>query len=237
MAAPKPQSNRQPPGHAPIPIKRTRILLADDHPVVRKGIAMCLEGHDRLEIVGEAADGDEAVRKAIELRPDVILMDVDMPGLSGLTAVETLRKELPKTKVLLLSMSNNQAFVPRILKSGARGFVSKDAPTEELIRAIEAVESGATSFSDDMARVALQQLAEGPSETQAELTNRERQVLIGVASGRSNKEIASDLNISTRTVESHRESLMRKLNIHGVGGLTKYALATGLITLREGNGR
>lgn len=223
----------------PEPKKRTRLLLADDHPVVRRGIALCLADNASIEIVGEAADTEETLRKARQLRPDVILMDVDMPGPSGFVAAETLRKELPQTKVLILTMSKNKAFVPRILQSGARGYVPKDAPTEELVRAIEAVQGGDTFFSQEMAQVALEQMLNRSGDTSSSipLTSREQEVLIGIARGLSNKEIASQLNIGTRTVETHRERLMRKLSINSVGGLTKYALAIGLITMGEGFGR
>jgi DNA-binding NarL/FixJ family response regulator len=122
------------------PQKRTRLLLADDHPVIRRGIAACLNSHPELEIVGEAHDGKETLRKARELSPDIILMDIDMPHTNGLAVTETLRQELPQIKVLILSMSNSSTFVPRILQSGARGYIAKDAPTEELVKAIETVQ-------------------------------------------------------------------------------------------------
>src|SRR5215475_7609399 len=215
--------------------KPTRVLLADDHPVIRHGIAACLNNHPNLEVVGEASDGKETLRKAKELSPDIILMDIDMPHTNGLAVTETLRKELPQIKVLILSMSNSSTFVPRILQSGARGYIAKDAPTEELVKAIETVQRGETFFGEDVAQIALKQLMGGnePSPNNRELSPRERDVLIGIAKGLSNKEIASQLDIGTRTVETHRDNLMRKLDIHSVGGLTKYARANGLVMLRE----
>lgn len=220
---------------APVPQKRTRVLLADDHPVIRRGIAACLDKHEQLEVVGEASDGKETLRKAKELSPDIILMDIDMPHTNGLAVTEMLRKELPQIKVLILSMSNSGTFVPRILQSGARGYIPKDTPTEELVKAIETVQRGETFFGEDVAQIALKQMMSGnaPGANNRELSPRERDVLIGIAKGLSNKEIASQLNIGTRTVETHRDNLMRKLDIRSVGGLTKYALANGLVMLRE----
>jgi two-component system, NarL family, nitrate/nitrite response regulator NarL len=219
---------------------RIKLLLVDDHPVVRRGISSCLARQERLAIVGEAADGIEAVRKAKELAPDIVLMDIDMPHMNGLAVTEVLRKELPNVKVLILSMHSNTDYVLRIIQSGAKGYILKEASTEELVKAIETVEAGEAFFSPDIARVALNQFVrgsgEGPSPSQ--LTNREREVLIQIAEGLSNKEIASALGVGVRTVETHRERIMRKLNIHSVAGLTKFAIANGLITLREeANGR
>src|SRR5882724_6024804 len=167
--------------------------------------------------------------------PDIILMDIDMPHTNGLAVTEMLRKELPQIKVLILSMSNSGTFVPRILQSGARGYIPKDAPTEELVRAIETVQRGETFFGEEVAQIALKQMMSGNAAgaNNRELSPRERDVLIGIAKGLSNKEIASQLNIGTRTVETHRDNLMRKLDIRSVGGLTKYALANGLVMLRE----
>jgi two-component system nitrate/nitrite response regulator NarL len=216
---------------------RIKLLLVDDHPVVRRGISSCLARQERLSIVGEAADGVEAVRKAKELSPDIVLMDIDMPHMDGLAVTEVLRKELPGVKVLILSMHSNTDYVLRIIQSGAKGYILKEASPEELVRAIETVESGEAFFSPDVARVALNQFVRGPGEgpMPSQLTNREREVLVQIAEGLSNKEIASFLGVGVRTVETHRERIMRKLNIHSVAGLTKFAIAKGLITLREEN--
>jgi two-component system, NarL family, nitrate/nitrite response regulator NarL len=214
---------------------RIKLLLVDDHPVVRRGISSCLARQDRLMIVGEAADGVEAVRKARELSPDIILMDIDMPHMDGLAVTEVLRKEMPNIKVLILSMHSATDYVLRIIQSGARGYVLKQASPEELVKAIETVDAGESFFSPDVARVALNQFVRGPGEgpTPAHLTNREREVLVQIAEGLSNKEIASHLGVGVRTVETHRERIMRKLNIHSVAGLTKFAISKGLISLRE----
>jgi len=210
-------------------------MVVDDHPVVRRGITMCLAHQPQIEIVGEAGDGREAIRRARELQPDLILMDIDMPQMNGLAVAEVLQREMPKTKVLVLSMHSNSEYVVRIIQSGARGFVLKEAPAEELVRAIEMVSAGEAYFSPDVARVALNKYVQGMGggngpETPA-LTNREREVLLLIADGMSNKEIACQLNVGVRTVETHRERIMRKLDIHSVAGLTRYAISKGLVTL------
>jgi two-component system, NarL family, nitrate/nitrite response regulator NarL len=212
-----------------------RILLVDDHPVVRKGIGSCLAKYPNLEVVGEAAGGHEAIRKARELTPDVIMMDMEMPEMDGLSVTQTLRKEMPQTKIIILSMHRNTDVVLRILQSGALGYVVKDAPIEELVKALETVFNGEAYYSPEIARIALNQFVRGPGEgpTPMQLTNREREVLIQIAEGLSNKEIAAHLSVGVRTVETHRERIMRKLDIHSIAGLTKFAIAKGLISLKE----
>lgn len=213
--------------------EKIRILVADDHPVVRKGLQACLAKQDRLKLVGEAEDGDEALAKAKELSPDVILMDINMPRMNGLAVTEVLRKECPKVKVLVLTIHNNREYIFRIIQSGAHGYVSKEAPPEELFKAIESVAEGEPFFSADIARAALNQIVSsgGKKEPFSQLTDREREVLILIAEGQSNKEIASKLGIGVRTIETHRERIMRRLDIHSVAGLTKFAIAHGMISL------
>ncbi|HEY5914687.1 MAG TPA: response regulator transcription factor [Verrucomicrobiae bacterium] len=209
-----------------------RVLLVDDHPVVRQGLSSFLAKHNVL-VLGEAANGRDAVRLAKELQPDVVLMDIDMPQMSGLTATELLRKESPAVKVLILSMHTHSEYVLRILRCGARGYVLKDAAGDEMIKAIEAVHGGGTFFSTDVARLALNQFVQGTSDNQGTkpISNREREVLVAIAEGLSNKEIACRLGVGVRTVETHRERIMRKLDIHSVAGLTKFAIQKGLILM------
>jgi len=213
-----------------------KVLVADDHPVVRKGLQTCLARQGSLRIVGEAADGDEALRKTRELLPDVVLMDISMPGMNGLAVTEVLRKELPQIKVLVLSVHSNKEYIFRVIHAGAHGYVSKEAAPEELLRAIESVHAGETFFSPEIARAALNQMVNhgGKKEPFGQLTTREREVLVLIAKGQSNKEIASQLGIGVRTIETHRERIMRRLDIHSVAGLTKFAIANGLVPLEDG---
>jgi two-component system nitrate/nitrite response regulator NarL len=218
--------------------QKIKILVADDHPVVRKGLQLCLARQDRLRLVGEAADGDEALQKALELSPDVVLMDISMPRKDGLTVTGALRKQAPNIKVLILSVHGNREYLFRIIQAGAHGYISKEASPEELLRAIESVHNGETFFSPEIAQAALSQLVNngGKKDPFAQLTSREREVLILIAQGQSNKEIANHLGIGVRTIETHRERIMRRLEIHSVAGLTKFAIANGLISLEDGRG-
>lgn len=210
-----------------------RVLLADDHPVLRRGLACCLAIHSRIDVIGEASDGREAITKATTLVPEVILMDIDMPQINGLGATEILRRQNPNLKVIILSALRHPEYVHRVLQCGARGYVLKEASPEELIRAIEAVHAGQTFFGPDVSRIALNRFVNGTGDGGQlnQLSNREQEVLVALAEGLSNKEIAPRLGIAVRTVETHREAIMRKLNIRGVAGLTRFAIAKGLIAL------
>lgn len=203
--------------------------------MVRRGLQSLLAKQERLTIVGEAADGEEALQKALALSPDVVLLDISMPRRDGLEVTAVLRKDAPRIKVLILSVHSNKEYIFRIIQAGAHGYVSKEAAPEELLRAIEAVYSGETFFSPEIARAALNQLVNhgGKKEPFGQLTGREREVLVLIAQGQSNKEIASQLGIGVRTIETHRERIMRRLDIHSVAGLTKFAIANGMVSLED----
>jgi DNA-binding NarL/FixJ family response regulator len=210
-----------------------RVLVADDHAIVRTGIRHVLEGEPGFTVVGEASNGTEALALALELRPDVAVLDISMPGVSGLQAAAELRLRLPETRLLMLSMHDNTEYVLESLRAGVHGYLLKDSAAAELGDAIRAVCRGESFFRPPVARqlgdVVRGELGGEPLDALAHLTGRERQVLVGVARGQTNKEIAQELGISHRTVESHRESLMRKLEVYTVAGLTKIALEEGLV--------
>ncbi|HET8635113.1 MAG TPA: response regulator transcription factor [Gemmatimonadales bacterium] len=210
-----------------------KVLVADDHTVVREGIRHVLEGEPGFTIVAEAATAADAVRLAEAEKPDVVLLDITMPGESGLQAAARIRKLVPDTRILILSMHDNPEYVLESVRAGAHGYLLKDSAATELRQAIRAVRRGEEYFSAPIAhrlRAAVRgQAGELPGPLDV-LTGREREVLVGIALGRTNKEIAGELGISHRTVETHRESLMRKLGIKTVAGLTKLALETGLVS-------
>jgi two-component system response regulator NreC len=212
-------------------------LIVDDHPVVRKGLRACLARSQHLKVVGEAADGEEVLRKIRELAPDVVLMDINLPGRTGLEVTELLRKEAPRAKVLAVSVNSSVDCILRIMRAGAQGYVSKTAQPEELVRAIEVVYEGDTFFSPEITAAALSQLVGhwGEKEPSAQLNAREQQVLALITQGLTNNQAAGRLGISVRTVESYRRRLMSKLNIYGIAGLTRFALGAGIISLERPN--
>jgi len=214
--------------------RKIRLLLVDDHPLVREGIRSCLHPHKQLEIVGEAADGREALVKAKELNPDIVLMDINLPRTNGLEATRLLHREAPQTRVLILTVHNNKEYVLQIVQAGARGYVLKDTSPKELVQAIEQVNRGEAFFSPDVAHFVLNDYVTSSGRRKSgeeELSDREREVLALIAEGYSNKSIASKLGLSVRTVETHRARIMRKLNIHSTAGLTKFAISQGMASL------
>lgn len=209
-----------------------RVLVADDHAIVRTGIRHVLESEPGFAVVGEAATGAEAIELATALQPDVVVLDISMPGDSGLRVAGELRRRVPATRVLILSMHDNTEYVLESVRTGVHGYLLKDTAATELRGAIRAVRQGESYFSPPIARrlsAVLRGAADTTHDQLGQLTLRERQVLVGVAEGRTNREIAMELGISHRTVETHRESLMRKLGIRTVAGLTRVALEAGLI--------
>ena len=216
-------------------MKPITVLLAEDHMIVREGFRKMLEFEDDFSVVGEAADGRQAVALALKLRPDVVLMDIAMPLLNGLEATRQVCKANPAAKVLMLSAHNDDAYVTNAIASGAVGFLLKQTSAHDVCRAIREVQKGKTFFSPAIAkrqeRIQLQTLdrAGGLKKKMAQLTSREMEVLQLIAEGRANKETAAELGIGLKTVEKHREHLMAKLDIHDTAGLTRYAISTGII--------
>jgi DNA-binding NarL/FixJ family response regulator len=211
-----------------------RILLADDHALVREGIRRVLEEDPEFSVVAEASDGDEAVALAVEHRPDVAVVDITMPKASGFEVTARIRSKVPGANVLVLSMHDEVEYVMRAVRAGATGYLLKDeAGPSQLREAVRVVHSGQPFFPAAVAaRLAAGLRGEDdrpPAPGVSVLTARELEVLKGIAAGYANKQIATELGISRRTVESHRESLMKKLDIRTVAGLTRFALDTGLL--------
>jgi DNA-binding NarL/FixJ family response regulator len=212
-------------------MSRIRVLVADDHALLREGIRALLKLHDDLEVVGEAQDGAAAVAECLRLQPDVVLMDVAMPGLGGLEATLEIRKQLPEVKVLVLTQYEDREYVSRFLKAGACGYVLKKAAGSELVSAIRAAQRGGLVLDPAIAREAIgpRPRDESTADPYDALTDREKQVFRLVAEGRSNKEVAEVLGISVKTAMSHRERVMEKLDVHNRTDLIKLALRRGVI--------
>ena len=212
-----------------------RILLADDHTVMRSGLRLLLERQPNLEVVGEAADGREAVELAEEKKPDVVVMDIAMPRLNGVEAARQIVSRSPQTAVAILSMHSDESYVIRSLKAGARAYLLKDSAEADLIAAIHAITEGKSFFSPAVRRILKEDFVHHLNEVGAEdsyelLTKREREVLQLVAEGKSNKEVASLLNLSLYTVETHRTHILQKLNLHSVPELILDAVRKGIIS-------
>ena len=214
---------------------KIKLLLVDDHPLVREGLRSCLVQEKSFEIVAEASDGEEAIRQAKAFLPDIVLLDINMPGMNGLEAARLLNKVIPKSKILILTMHDNKEYVKRMVSSGVQGYVLKDSSPAELIAAITTVHRGETYFSKQVSQEVLNDYVKSVrSKTRkggVELSQRESEVLGLIAEGMSNKEIARKLFVSVRTIETHRERIIRKLDIHTVAGLTRYALTKGIVKL------
>jgi DNA-binding NarL/FixJ family response regulator len=212
-----------------------RVLIVDDHAVVREGIRHVLSSDADFEVVGEASGGLSAIELAQSLVPDVLVLDLSMPDLPGLDAAKRIRQSVPQTAILILSIHDHPEYVLRSIEAGTQGYLRKDSSPSELRNAIRAVHEGGTFFSAAAARhlseaVGRRNADETGLSKSESLTPRERDVLIEIAHGQTNKEIAAKLGISVRTIESHRESLLKKLGVRGTAGLTRFAIGAGLLT-------
>ena len=212
-----------------------RILLADDHTVMRRGLRLLLESQPGFSVVGEAADGRQAVDQAESTEPDVVVLDITMPNLSGIEAAQRIASQLPHTAIVFLSMHSDEGYVLRALKSGAKGYLLKDSAEGDLIEAIKAVSQGKTFFSAEISKMLVEDYireirARGIEDSYELLTSREKEILQLLAEGKSNKDIAGSLNLSLHTVETHRRNLQEKLNLHSFADLILYAVRKRVIS-------
>lgn len=211
-----------------------RVLLADDHKLMRSGLRLLVEQQPEFRVVGEAGDGRQAVALAVELKPDVAVLDIGMPELNGIEAAHQITEQLPETAVVMLSMHSDESYVLRALKAGARGYLLKDSAEADLVQAILAVREGKSFFSPAVSQVLLEDYLRKLRKTGAEdsyelLSPREREILQLVAEGKSSKDVANLLNLSVYTVETHRANLMKKLNLKSMPELILYAVRKGVI--------
>jgi two-component system response regulator NreC len=211
-----------------------RILLADDHTVMRNGLRLLLERQAHLQVVGEAADGRQAVALSETANPDVVVMDIAMPNLNGIEATRQIVNRNPRTAVAILSMHSDESYVIRALKAGARAYLLKDSAEADLLAAVRALTEGKSFFSPAISKILVEDYMRqlenrGAEDTYELLTNREREILQLLAEGRTNKEVANMLNLSLYTVETHRTHILQKLNLHSVPELILYAVRKGII--------
>lgn len=215
---------------------KIRVLLADDHTIVRQGLKCLLKEAEGIEVVGEVEDGHQLLKQASKIQPDVIVVDISMPVLGGLEATQQLRKQLPQSKILILTMHTDEEYVYQTFKLGASGYLVKNAPVQDLISAIRAVYRGETYISPAVSARVVREFVRSsrlsPKPTFPDkLTFRERQILKLIAEGWASNKIAEHLHISTRTVETHRANIMQKLKLHKVADLVKYAIRRGLVEI------
>lgn len=212
-----------------------RVVLADDHSIVRMGLRSVIEGDPDVDVVGEAATGLEAVTVCHDLQPDVVVLDVAMPSLNGIDAIASIQKGSPRTRALILSMHSDESYVLRALGAGARGYLLKDSAEYDVLPAIHAVAEGASYLSPAIAQTLLEDYVRslrqrGLQDSYDLLTERERQVLQLLAEGRANKEVAQVLNLAVSTIDSHRANLMQKLNLHSTAEIVLYAMRKRIIS-------
>jgi len=215
-------------------MKKIRVLIADDHTLFREGLCSLLAGREEISVVGEAANGREAVSKAEQLGPDLVIVDISMPVLNGFEATTQIRRRCPGVKVLVLTMHEDPEFVRKILRAGAAGYLVKKSAASQLFDAIKAIHNGGAFFSPSVSKVLLEQMVEGGPEDKLDepiLTSREKEVLQLVAEGYTNQQIAGELFLSVKTVEGHKNNIKKKLGIKDQAGIIKYALAQGIISM------
>jgi DNA-binding NarL/FixJ family response regulator len=215
--------------------KKIQILLADDHNIMRRGLRLLLERQPGFEVVAEAADGRQAVERAEATKPDIVILDIAMPNLSGIEAAQRIRTLLPQAAVLILSMHSDEGYVLRALKAGVKGYLLKDSAENDLIEAIKVVSAGKAFFSPEISKILVEDYVRemkkrGTEDSYELLTSREREILQLLAEGKSNKDISTLLNLSLFTVETHRRNLQDKLNLHSVAELMLYAVRKGIIS-------
>jgi two-component system, NarL family, response regulator NreC len=212
---------------------KIKVLLVDDHPFVRDGVRACLMQHKQFEVVGDASDGEEAITKARQCSPDIVVMDLNMPRMNGVQATRCLRGVCPCARVLILTVAAKKEFVREVVECGARGYLSKSTSAAEFISAIERIHRGETFFTPEVAQAFFDDyVLGGGKKTSPEpkrLSPRERQVLSMIVEGLANKETAGRLNLSVRTVEKHRQKIMKKLGIHKATELVKFAITRGIV--------
>ena len=216
-------------------MQKMRVLLVDDHAILREGIKALLEKQENIEVVAEAANGREAISKVVQFRPDVVVLDISMPLMDGLEATRQIKRESPDVKILILTMHDDEEYFFQLLRAGASGYVTKRAASRELVSAIEAVYRGESFFCPSMAKSLLSNYLRLAKNTehieQEELTPREREIVKLIAEGYTNQQIAGLLHRSVKTIESHRSNILRKLGVHDSTGLVKYAVRKKLIEI------
>jgi two-component system response regulator NreC len=216
-------------------MNRIRVLLADDHTILRDGIRALLDDQADIEVIGEAEDGLSTVKMVGKLKPDVVIMDIAMPLLNGLEATRQIQRDHPQVKVLILTMHENEEYIRQVLAAGALGYVLKDAAAHDLLGAIRAVHRGEAVLSPAITRLVIEDYLRWgdirPADTSNGLTPREREILQLIAEGYTNKEIAEILSLSVKTIQSHRSNLMSKLDLHDRGELIKYAIQKKIIDI------
>lgn len=217
-------------------MKKLRILVADDHEVVRRGVVAMLSAHANWEICGEAVDGRDAVEKAKQLRPDILIVDLGMPNLNGLEAARQISRLDPRQRILILTITDTEQAVSEVLKAGAQGYLLKSDAARDLVTAVETLEQGSTYFNSRVGQMVLngflngrESATESPDDGGSSLTSREREIVQMLAEGKSSKEVAVALNLSVKTAETHRSNIMRKLGLHSVSAVVLFAVRNNIV--------